>query len=257
MESFGLLRDSASNEMVIAPYRSSAVNERYHVTVGSVRFEGATTSGELRELCGVLSSHLAVDHVDGSRCLPSLFRDAHFSTVAFHGYKRSFFNRSDWYPRVGFQRALFEDSLIAKDSATHCGYVYRGACDTEVAAVLLKELESPPSDQRRFVYWLTLNSHLPLDEATAQPSTFSCDNGVFYNDSEVCLLARIQNLVNTSVVRVATEPGLRPTRFIIVGDHTPPFALRERRDLFVKGRVPYIELIPRKGKGDAGDLDRN
>jgi hypothetical protein len=248
VESFGQLRDSVSQEMVLAPYRNTAVTQRYRVSTGSVPFEGATTSGELRELCALLSTYRAVKRVDGARCLPSLFERAQFSTVALHGYKKTFFSRSEWYPRLGFQRVLFEDSLRGPDSVSHCGYVYRGTCDTRAAWSVLRELETPPLSQRRFVYWLTLNSHLPLDEATARPSTFSCQSGVFSSDSEVCLLARIQNLVNTSVVRVALDPRLKPTRFIIVGDHTPPFALGKRRDLFVKGRVPYIELRPRSGQ---------
>ena len=41
------------------------------------------------------------------------------------------------------------------------------------------------------------------------------------------------------------NPRIPPTRFIIVGDHAPPFYELEERDLYDQKQVPYVDLTPR------------
>jgi hypothetical protein len=48
-----------------------------------------------------------------------------------------------------------------------------------------------------------------------------------------------------AIAQIALDPRLKPTRFVIVGDHSPPYMLRTRRDLFAQKRVPWLELRPK------------
>jgi phosphoglycerol transferase MdoB-like AlkP superfamily enzyme len=58
--------------------------------------------------------------------------------------------------------------------------------------------------------------------------------------------------VQESVARLAETPGLRPTIFVVVGDHAPPFVREDVRDRFSQTRVPYVVLMPRAMMGAAG-----
>lgn len=53
--------------------------------------------------------------------------------------------------------------------------------------------------------------------------------------------------VHENVAAAALDPSLPPTLFVVVGDHTPPFATRRKQGLFVPERVPYVVLAPRWG----------
>jgi len=50
--------------------------------------------------------------------------------------------------------------------------------------------------------------------------------------------------VHSSVARLAIGQLARPTVFIIVGDHAPPFSDPELRSQFSSSEVPYILLTP-------------
>lgn len=48
-----------------------------------------------------------------------------------------------------------------------------------------------------------------------------------------------------SVANLALMPGLRPTVFVIVGDHASVFMRAETRNHFSQTMVPFVVLIPR------------
>jgi len=217
--------------------------KRYQVTQGSTPFFGSTTSGELRELCGRWSdyAHYDFDHAD---CLPSLFRAAGYSTVALHGFGGHLFNRMEWYPKIAFDKAEFADDL-ERLGARNCDGVFPGACDGDVPAIIGKMLAEAKRPQ--FIYWLTLNSHLPVivDERTegAQCSLGSAG----WNDEfpRVCRVLQKHKVVADALDRLIMSPELPPTDFLIVGDHKPPFFDRESREHFDMGHVPWIYIRAR------------
>ena len=55
VESWGVLAESAAHNRWLDLFRTPALQQRYRVRTGQVPFRGGTTSGELRELCGVLT----------------------------------------------------------------------------------------------------------------------------------------------------------------------------------------------------------
>jgi len=54
--------------------------------------------------------------------------------------------------------------------------------------------------------------------------------------------------VHRSVAQLATGNLPRPTVFVIVGDHAPPFGDLARRERFSQTDVPYVILLPRSDR---------
>jgi len=247
VESLGHFKDSTEDSVVLAPLLSPQIRQKYAIRTGTVRTHGATTSGELRELCGIRADFRDVNQIDLRTCLPPILRSQGFHTVAIHGYSGAFFDRYKWYPKLGFERVLFAEDLVRAGATGFCGATFQGLRDVAVGRVLAREvLAVPRVRERRFVYWLTLSSHLPADASCATGSTLSCGDGNGRRRFvDVCTLMQVQRLVAQSVAEIATHPGLPLTRFILVGDHPPPFFSRSMRSLFAENDVPFIELIPR------------
>lgn len=235
VESWGVLTDTSAHRELIDLFRSQALQQRYAMATGTLPFSGGTTSGELRELCGVLTDYLVLNEETARNCIPTQLKRRGFRTVALHGYKPDYYSRNVWYPRF-FDRMLFQDSLAV--SGRRCGTQFRGVCDRDVFQTFERELRA---GQRQLTYWLTIDAHTPVDMARlGELRTAGCRA-----TEDVCLVVAFWRDLLQNVGRLAAEPGLPPTRFIIVGDHAPAFVRQSRARYFVPGRVPFVELIPR------------
>jgi phosphoglycerol transferase MdoB-like AlkP superfamily enzyme len=247
VESQGLLKSASDMRRVFAPLIDPAIQARYAVNTGAVRFFGATMFGELRTLCRIyVPQAVPQDLPRLDRCLPNVLSRLGYETVSYHGYGRTFYERYLWYPKVGFQQSYFSEDLMphAPDSAK-CGTVFKGLCDLWIADQVEHEL-STLAISRKFIYWLTLNSHLPVDSDLATKSSFDCARTEsLREETGPCELARIHFQLYTRIAQIALDRGISPTRFIVVGDHMPPFATLSERALYNEERVPYVELIPR------------
>src|SRR5688572_21040872 len=158
MESWGVLKDDAAQREVLAIFDTPELRQRYRINTGTVRFQGGTTSGELRELCGVLTDYLVLNDQTIATCLPKQLKKRGFITTALHGYKREYYSRHRWYPKL-FDRIVFEDSMSA---GSRCGTQFRGICDRDVFLIFQRELQRPDT-QPRLTYWLTVDAHTPVD----------------------------------------------------------------------------------------------
>ena len=216
---------------------------RYQVRSGRIPFFGSTTSGELRELCGRFDSYTRAAAF-GTECLPARYRQQGYQTSAIHGFTPALFNRDDWYGDIGFSDAMFRDDLMDR-GLSHCIGVFAGACDREVPALIAARLKSATRPQ--LVYFLTLNTHLPImaDEGLR---TKECELGgsewsALY--PQVCRLYLMHKHLADEIDRMAMDPDLPPTDFLIVGDHLPPFFDRRDRSRFDGGSVPWVLLRSR------------
>ena len=249
VESLGHFRDVDVDSVVLAPLLSESVRRRYDVRGGTVPARGATTEGEFRELCGVDANYLRVRQVDASRCLPAILRRNGFRTFAVHGYSQEFYDRYEQYPLLGFEEMQFAEDLERLPGIRMCGSTFRGVCDEDASQIVSQEIREAPRGERRFVYWMTLTSHLPVDAASAAGSSLDCrQSAEAQRFADVCALMRLQRMVASEIAAIATDPLLPPTRFVLVGDHTPPFFSREKRSLFVPDEVPFVELIPKQSQ---------
>lgn len=245
VESLGMLKDPAGDSLLLAPLETPAIRRKYSIRSGSVPTSGSTTSGEMRELCGIRASHRDVRRLSLGSCLPSVLAARGYQTASFHGYKKTFFGRSTWYPLLGFSHSTFDEELRPGGVGRVCGFVYRGACDADVGQLVHEALARSESARPAFVYWLTLNAHFPMDEKTAAAGTFSCSAyAPAAANGDVCRLMRIESIVLDAVRDIALDSTLIPTHIVIVGDHPPPFARESTRGLFAEERVPFLELSP-------------
>jgi phosphoglycerol transferase MdoB-like AlkP superfamily enzyme len=246
VESWGLAHDPALRHAMVDPYSDAGLLARYDVLKGTMPFEGATTSGEGRELC---QSHLGSYIAQGTiaqldRCIPLRLHRMGYHTLAVHGFDGEMYDREEWYPKMGFDDIWFRDRLAAA-GMPDCDGPFRGSCDAAVAAWLAGRLREP-SDTPLFVHWVTLSSHLPIWQSVENASAGYCGvSAATRNDIAICSWAHLIAMANQSVRDLALGELARPTIFVIVGDHAPPFDKDSERAQFSAAEVPYVTLLPR------------
>lgn len=248
VESWGLTRDPALRPAIVEPFFDPALKSSYEVLSGTMPFAGPTTSGEKRELC---QSYMGMDLDQGTqaqlnRCVPTRMHRAGYRTLAVHGFSGTFYNRKDWYPKLGFDDSWFYDRLHVA-GLPDCSGPFPGSCDDAVAEWIgerLRERGNAPM----FVHWVTLNSHLPILAPPLLKSPRSCDvSAITRADTAICSWYQLISVVTQSVRNLALMPLGRPTIFVIVGDHSPPFDKDFERAEFSATQVPYFILLPKIG----------
>jgi hypothetical protein len=242
VESLGVLRAPAQREILFRPFRDPELLTHYSVSTGRTTFFGATSYGEMRELCHTRDSYSKILAGEASVCLPDLFAENGYRTVSVHGFTHAFYDRASWYPKVGFERSLFPETF-KRTYARHCGGPFVGPCDVDLAEGVGDRLRA--TGQPNFVYWLTLNTHVPVRAGQARPR-YGCENGGGpFGDAEVCTMAELWADLFEAVTKLAVAHP--ETEILLVGDHAPPLWRRAARDCFEPGHVPWIRLTPVSG----------
>lgn len=211
-------------------------NQRFDIRSADIPFRGSTTSGELRSLCALAGSYRSMDAAHGATCLPARLAALGWSTVGMHGFSRQMFNRAQWWPAMGLQSTVFVEA--PEFQGARCGAAFRGGCDSDLIALGMKALEP----NRRFVYLLTLNTHLPVEPPSEDtPSPPACTSPTA--DRDVC-----HHLAATAAVLRQLRRAFDTTHpmplVVVVGDHAPPFANRLSRQAFLSNKVPAVVLVP-------------
>jgi phosphoglycerol transferase MdoB-like AlkP superfamily enzyme len=153
------------------------------------------------------------------------------------------FDRSSWYGRIGFHEQEFRDQL-RQQGLPDCVGAYVGTCDASIADWIGKRL-AEPKPKPAFIYWVTLNSHLPVPIPSQLPNGVSCSlNSNLSQQPALCSWFQLIANVHQSVSRLAMGNLARPTIFAIVGDHAPPFRNPGLRSQFSDAAVPYVLLVP-------------
>jgi hypothetical protein len=245
-ESWGLANDDRVNQAQMQPYRNPAIGNLYRVQTGSVAFVGATTSGETRELCGNSEGNFSLFETDVyfDLCWPARLKSSGYHTLAVHGFTPGMFRRGEWYQRFGFEDSAFLPDL-KRDGAAMCDGSFPGICDEDVAQWIGDWLLAHSDGRPDFVHWVTLNSHLPVPQVGKNLSLQQCAAVGIDRQQSLCSWFMLVFHVHQSVASLALRPGLRPTVFVIVGDHAPPFMRAATRNQFSQTRVPFVMLVPR------------
>lgn len=244
VEAMGLPSDRALRRQLVDLWARPAVRARYSVTEGNSLFYGSTTNGEMRELCGRWAEYAEVMERRDAGCLPARLRARGYQTQALHSFNGTFFERSVWYPNIGFQSTRFAPELV-QAGAERCPGVFVGACDRDVPSQLAKTLKS--ARQPQFLYWLTVNSHLPVVESEAlhTEECASFDSKLAAEFPMTCRLMKLYDETGRSLAGEITADDFPDADILIVGDHIPPFFDRYHRDQFEPDRVPWILLRPK------------
>ena len=105
-----------------------------------------------------------------------------------------------------------------------CPGPFPGICDAAAAGWIGDRLEQDIGSPQ-FIYWVTLNSHLPVPVPNEVKSAPACsDHEITAGDAAMCSWYQLVFNVHRSVSGLALRQTKRPTIFLIVGDHAPPFA---------------------------------
>lgn len=249
VESLGVpVENKEMQRLLFKGFDDPVVKSRYDWERGTTLYYNSTTSGEVRELCGRWGDYYElVDKGGDPSCLPARMKRAGYSTHAMHSFAGFFFKRQEWYPGIGFEESRFADRLF-KDGAEACGGVFPGVCDRDVPVQIGKQLKS--SDKPQLVYWLTVNTHLPVPTG-ANLDVEHCERTSAELAKDFPMICRQFSIwldVERALSKVMADPDLPPTDFVIVGDHMPPYFERRHRKEFAPDRVPWLYL---RWKGDA------
>lgn len=246
VESWGLPVDSSLQHALVEPYYRADLIAHYSVLQGSVPFGGGTVGGEARELCGSTTGVAIIDASASElkNCLPAQLEAAGYDNIALHGMNRNWFSRADWYPLAGFREVHFHTDFQA-EHLPDCIGAFRGTCDASIAEWIATRMTRTQASPY-FIYWVTLNSHLPVPSHPQLSSPASCP---FIMSSEgstaLCAWLQLEVNVHEAIYRLAMQHQTRPTVFVVVGDHAPPFSDVGLRKDFSDKVVPYVVLAPR------------
>jgi Sulfatase len=249
VESWGKSRTADLEAAIVRPYADESLSERYTVSQGTVPFHGATLNGEARELCGSAMGIglLAASASQLKGCLPAKMNGMGYHSMAVHGYSGRMFDRSEWYSKIGFNETWFREGL-ERSGLPICPGPFPGTCDA-AASVWIGDQLHKNFDSPQFIYWVTLNSHLPVPISNMVASPPACEGTpATAESSTLCAWYQLEFNVHRSVAELAMRETARPTVFLVVGDHAPPFSSAKLRNQFSDQVVPYVLLVP-KGSG--------
>ena len=244
VEAMGQPVDPALRSRLVNLWATPEVRARYEVITGDTLFYGSTTKGEMRELCGRWADYDQVLKQRDETCLPSVLARRGYHSSAWHSFTGGFFDRTTWYPNVGFQEMRFAPEMM-EAGAEKCPGVFAGACDRDIPRQIGAALRA--AEQPQFLYWLTVNSHLPVP-SSERLHTEHCarfDSSLDRDFPQVCRLLQLFEQSGRELAQEIARADFPDTDILIVGDHLPPFFDRQHRSQFEQDRVPWILLRPK------------
>lgn len=236
VESWGISTDERIQRYLVDTL-GNGISDRYESLKFHTPFKGATTYAELRELCGVTASYRKLGHLNATVCLPNVMRGRR--SIAIHGFVGSMFARNVWWKSLGFSETMFRDDFRELDVRFQksCGTVFPGICDKSlIDYAFLRAKEG------KFVYALTLNSHLPLQASSSNEANYP----IKIVDSEQAeLISAISKSLAAVNRNMRTGPLNSLPLVVVVGDHSPPFWNVDIRKSYSQDYVPKYIFIPR------------
>lgn len=238
-ESWGLA-DYRVQESLLSPLRKSEQVKGF--SQGELVTAGVTVQGELRELCRLRPRYLNLENVSEGfeQCLPAIFQRLGFRTMAIHGAAGAMYDRRKWYPRMGFDKTVFFEN---KQWEKRC-YSFPGACDEELINEITNFFRG---EGPAFVYWLTLNSHVPYDKRDLSVDVFDCEAVGVKASSRACFNFKLHAQFFYYLEKALHKDSMRGVRVLVVGDHEPPMLEEEDREYFERSKVPWIGFYGEMG----------
>ncbi len=253
VESLGTpIGNAEMDRLLFARFDSEEVRQRFELSSGETTYYSSTTAGEIRELCGRWGDYFDVLEARDDSCLPAQLAQQGYETRAYHSFTGAFFDRSLWYPNIGFEKSEFAEQIFARGGVRECGGVFPGVCDRDVPAMLAQDLKA--ADEPQFVYWLTVNSHLPVPPGM-NLDVDNCEevSPLLARDYPmICRQFALWDQMERAIISEITAADFPATDILIVGDHMPPYFDRHHRSQFAPDSVPWLML---KWKGNDRPVD--
>jgi len=213
---------------------------------------GRTSDAEFAVMTGLLpdtSRPNSFTHADRAHAyLPRTLKSMGYATASYHGYKKSFWNRTYTHPVYGFDAMFFDESY---DRAKILGL---GVPDEVVYDFLVERLASEPA--RSFSFVISLTSHHPF---VYTPAGYERLFPTLDSDEGWGLLGpylRSARYTDDALARFFAsmeERGLaRDTVFVFYGDHDMGHLATEKTlpgmsklaYTIAEERVPLVVVIP-------------
>ncbi|MCY1376772.1 hypothetical protein D9M69_642890 [compost metagenome] len=96
-----------------------------------------------------------------------------------------------------------------------------------------------------FLYWLTLNSHIPYDRrdvANYREGLCRAVFGATYNE-QLCGYQNLHVQFFEHLARLAEDGSMRGVEVVVVGDHAPIFNDSASRARFEQEQVPMLHFM--------------
>ncbi len=240
VESLGEFQDPSLNSNLFNIFLAPLIQQRFKIYEGRIPFTGGSTiHGEIRELCAKKLTGIHISSID-FECLPKYYKMKGFDTYSLHGFTGQFYDRDVWHKLLGFEKEIYLEDFKPLNYKL-CGIAFQGVCDFEIAHHLLNLLNEK-TEKKKFIYWLTLNSHLPLSsDIKSERESVCSQNENISRYPQICALYSVLDALFQSISEVLKDPSLPPTDFLIVGDHPPPFTNSNITAKFTNS-IPWIYL---------------
>jgi len=244
-ESWGLPYNIKILESQLNPlYKDNLIKK---IKMGEVQTLGATVFGEFRELCEKIPSKLNFFNINEApleNCLPNVMRNKGYKTISMHAADETAYDRTNWYPVIGIDEMFFRKELstmLKKGDRLHC-YSFPGLCDDSLFTITHNILNS---DEKVFLYWLTLNSHHPFDKRDIiNYNKNICERDFHLGyDEGLCNYHNMHFQFFNGLAKMIRSDNLSGVEVLIVGDHPPPLNSEIARSYFNPRKVPFLYFI--------------
>lgn len=240
-ESWGELRNPLAQKEIL---KNVEAQQHYldFINSGTSRALGATVVGELRELCGLklANSGFALGKLDNKQyvtCLPNILKAKNYQTIALHGTSGLLYDRVEWYPKAGFQQALFGENFM---QLRRCA-AFKGACDSALMGEVVNIFRQYQKKQL-FFYWMTLTSHQPYAKQDIYNNRFDCKKFAMNPKGDACRNAQLQTQFFDDLAQMIQNPELQGTEVIVVGDHQPPMWGEDDISQIIPWKISWLHL---------------
>lgn len=201
-------------------------------------WDSATVYGEMRELCHAQPENLNIKNIQKGfeGCLPNVLKEKGYKSKSYHAALGSMYDRYLWYKKVGFDELKFYESKTWKN---YC-YSFPGGCDDEILSDINYDFSQ---NEKKFIYYLTLNTHSPYDLRDLKKDIFDCQKFNINIKTQSCRNFKLQAQFFSNLAIILDSLEMKGVEVYIVGDHTPPiFDSKEKELYFDKNNVVILNF---------------
>jgi len=250
VESWGELKDAKLQNELNVWIAKKFESKGYEVSAGKSRYYGSTVAAGLREMTNTKGDYgYYLNHKSAETPFRSIFDEKKlqgYETFGFHPYTGLMFLRSIWWKNLGIQNLYFREQYLLENS-TKKNLVngeanYFPSIKDEIFFDYV--LDKTKKTQKKFVYFLTVNSHIPYNAIGNDHSPMNQ-----FDVSKMDITSQAKNqLIHIKNLLEYFSQKIEPkdwNKILIVGDHAPPFLIKKDRNFYVDGKVPYLLITKR------------
>jgi len=219
------LRDTQTN-IPFSPFYDSLKEEAMNGKLAVSVFGGGTCNTEFEFLTGFSVRNLLAGssvynqyvHKSLPTALPNVFKENGYQTLAIHPFDGAWWNRSEKYPFLGFDRFLTQEDFVEPS------YTREYISDAEAFSRLIEEYEKKDQNTKLFSFLVTMQNHADYTNAwDSQKYDIKIENFAGYDFSAtehyLSLLRESDDALKDLITYFQNED--EPTIIVFFGDHKP------------------------------------